>query len=87
MSRLQDIVKDYDTIFLLTDMRKSMWIITMMARDLGKTPVNTALGLDGWLVTRHGVSRSASDHLGCYFYSHQEIHTLQDCKSSEHSDP
>ena len=74
MSRLWDLFKDYDAIFLLTDTHDSRWIPTMMARSLGKTLINTALGLYGWLIIQHGVSRSAYDCLGCYLCSLQELH-------------
>ena len=69
VSRMQDIVKDSDTIFILNDMRKYRWLPFVMDRALGKTLIDTAQVLDGWLVMQHGVSGRASGCLGCYFYS------------------
>ena len=65
MLRLRDLIKATGEIFLRTDTLKSRWIPTMMARALGKTLVNAALGLDGWPVIPHGVSRHAYNRLGC----------------------
>ena len=67
MLRLRDLVNDPDSIFLLTDMLRYRWILTVTARDLGKTLINAALGLDGWISMRYGTSVRASDYLGCYF--------------------
>ena len=69
VSRPRDLVKYSDAIFLMTDTRESVWIPTVMDRGLGKTLVNAALGLDGWLVMQHGVYGCASNCLGCYFCS------------------
>ena len=74
VSRLRDVVEESAAIFPLTDTRKSRWLPTMMARALGKTLVNVSLGLDGWPVIRNGVSRCASNCLGCYFCIPQELH-------------
>ena len=51
---LSDLVRDCDVVFLLTDTRESRWIPTVLARAEGKMLINSALGLDSWLVMRHG---------------------------------
>ena len=65
---LQDLVNDYDAIFLLIDIRYSRCIPTLMDRDLVKTLTNVALEQDGWIYMQHGISRIVSDRLGYYFY-------------------
>ena len=50
LPRLQNIVKDSDAIFFLTDTRESRLPPNVVARALGKTLIKGALGLDGWLV-------------------------------------
>ena len=67
MSRLRDLVEDSHAIFLLTHTGESRWIPTVMARALGKTLNTAAVGLDGQIAMQGGVSRRASDRLGCYF--------------------
>ena len=74
---LSDLIKDCDVVFLLTDTRESRWLPTVMARAEGKMLINAALGLDSWLVMRHGGEASRDDEsgigstdntrLGCYF--------------------
>ena len=67
MSRLWDIVEDYGAIFLLSYMRESRWLPTVMARSLVNNLIKVALILDEWIAMQHGVSGSASDCLGCSF--------------------
>jgi len=75
---LSDLIKECDVVFLLTDTRESRWLPTVMARAEGKMLINAALGLDSWLVMRHGGDRAGgsgsggtaandSCRLGCYF--------------------
>ena len=85
--RLQDIVNNSDAIILLTDMCESRFFPTVMSRALGKTLINASLGLDGWLVIRHGIYGRASDCLGWYFFSPRELHARQDRQLAVHSDP
>jgi len=61
VEQLDSMVQDCDVVFLLTDTRESRWLPTVMAAAHDKILLNAALGLDSWLVMRHGGG------LGCYF--------------------
>jgi len=73
VQRLDALVRECDVVFLLTDTRESRWLPTVMAAAHDKMLINAALGLDSWLVMRHGGGgeSSSSDcpqhRLGCYF--------------------
>jgi ubiquitin-like modifier-activating enzyme ATG7 len=70
---LHKLIADCDVVFLLTDTRESRWLPTVIALATDTPLINAALGLDSWLVMRHGPSSSAlaswgqSQRLGCYF--------------------
>jgi len=70
---LHKLIDESDVAFLLTDTRESRWLPTVMALATDTPLINAALGLDSWLVIRHGASSSAlascgqSQRLGCYF--------------------
>jgi len=70
---LHKLIEESDVAFLLTDTRESRWLPTVMALATDTPMINAALGLDSWLVMRHGPSSSAlascgqSQRLGCYF--------------------
>jgi len=70
---LHNLIDECDVVFLLTDTRESRWLPTVMALATDTPLINAALGLDSWLVMRHGPSLSAlascsqSQRLGCYF--------------------
>jgi ubiquitin-like modifier-activating enzyme ATG7 len=61
VDELDKMVQECDVVFLLTDTRESRWLPTVMAAAHDKMLLNAALGLDSWLVMRHGGG------LGCYF--------------------
>lgn len=68
VTKLDDLVKETDVVFLLTDTRESRWLPTVMAAAHDKLLINTALGLDSWLVMRHGGGfTNPSQRMGCYF--------------------
>ena len=61
VNTLDAMVQECNVLFLLTDTRESRWLPTVMAAAHDKMLLNAALGLDSWLVMRHGGG------LGCYF--------------------
>lgn len=68
VTKLDKLIQDADIIYLLTDTRESRWLPTLMAAAHDKVLLNAALGLDSWLVMRHGGgSGHDGPRLGCYF--------------------
>jgi len=66
VDKLRDLYDRHDVVYLLTDTRESRWLPTVLGRVTNTLTLNTALGLDGWLVMRHGGGREEG-RLGCYF--------------------
>lgn len=70
---LENLIKDHDVVFLLTDSRESRWLPTVMAAAHSKICLTIALGFETFLVMRHGLSAQThnndvnGDRLGCYF--------------------
>ena len=75
---LEDLVARHDVIFLLTDTRESRWLPSLLAASADKLLLDVALGMDSYLVLRHGAgplsstpastnASSEQPRLGCYF--------------------
>jgi len=59
VTKLHELIDESDVVFLLTDTRESRWLPTVMALATETPLINAALGLDSWLVMRHGPPSSA----------------------------
>ncbi len=80
---LLELISSHDVVFMLMDSRESRWLPTVICSAVDKLAMNAALGLDSFLVIRHGGSNrtfnvKAEDaspaapslpyvRLGCYF--------------------
>ena len=63
--KLAHLVDSHDIVFILTDTREARWLPTVLASASPSKPtvINVGLGLDTYVVIRHG----AKADLGCYF--------------------
>ncbi len=52
--RLHELISSHDAVFMLMDSRESRWLPTVICSAMDKLVVNAALGLDSFLVVRHG---------------------------------
>lgn len=80
VTRLEDLVREHDVVFLTLDSREARWLPTVMCAAMNKIAINAALGFDSYTVQRHGSRNSAKlsspdltlqnpsgSDLGCYF--------------------
>jgi len=58
---LENLIKEHDAIFLLTDSRESRWLPTVMSLVHDKICLTVALGFETFLAMRHGLSATKHD--------------------------
>lgn len=74
LQQLDQLVKEHDIIFLITDSRESRWLPTVLSTIHNKICMTVALGFETFLAMRHGLGEEFHDkelngpsRLGCYF--------------------
>lgn len=67
IKNLENLIKEHDVTFLLTDTRESRWLPTLLASVHEKPIINVALGFDTFVVMRHGLKKQNEKRMGCYF--------------------
>lgn len=70
LETLDQLVREHDAIFLLTDTRESRWFPAFLAKLDGIPCFTAAIGFDTYVAMRHGKTFNESGpELGCYFCS------------------
>uniref|UniRef100_A0A0N5C7Z8 Ubiquitin-like modifier-activating enzyme ATG7 n=1 Tax=Strongyloides papillosus TaxID=174720 RepID=A0A0N5C7Z8_STREA len=80
-SKLDNLIQNHDTIFLLLDSKEARWLPTLMSAVYNKLVITVGIGFDSYVILRHGVNLSPyidnsmintltevpCEKLGCYF--------------------
>eukprot|EP01156_Anaeramoeba_ignava_P001270 Anaeramoba_ignava/a1306_275.p1 GENE.a1306_275~~a1306_275.p1 ORF type:complete len:749 (+),score=141.98 a1306_275:32-2278(+) len=61
VEEIENLIKDHDVVFLMTDTRESRWLPSMLCAYHGKPVIDIALGFANYFVMRHGVPEGESD--------------------------
>jgi ubiquitin-like modifier-activating enzyme ATG7 len=67
IKQLEQLILDHDVTYLLTDNRESRWLPTLLCSVHQKPVINVALGIESFVVMRHGLQGQGENRLGCYF--------------------
>lgn len=67
-AKIENLIKEHDYVFLLTDSRESRWLPTMLSSYYNKPCISSALGFDSYCIIRHGM-KNTNPKLACYFCS------------------